>query len=247
MGLRRSRGRISEFCDKYGVDISEFASPIDTFNSFNEFFVRKLKAEVRPIESNDGDIVFPADGRHIGFPNLSEVDGIYAKGQRFDVETLLFDPKLGKRFREGSAVISRLCPVDCHRFHYPVSGETNTQVALDGPLRSVSPLALRKGIWRLFSNRRFLTRIENPDIGCVIMVEIGATCVGSIRQTGGRDGSAKRGEEKGYFEFGGSAIITLFESGRVVLAEDLVENTRRSMELYAHYGDRMGEALGIGI
>ena len=72
------------------------------------------------------------------------------------------------------------------------------------------------------------------------MVEVGATCVGSIRQLRSGEDLVERGEEKGYFEFGGSAIITLFESGRVMLADDLLRNTCEGWELYAHYGDRMG-------
>ena len=240
MGLPGSRDRISEFCEGYGVDLSESATSLDNYRTFNEFFVRRMKAEARPIEKSAGSIVFPADGRHLGYSNLSEVDGIYAKDQRFTLESLLLDASLVERYRQGSAVISRLCPVDCHRFHFPVSGKTSAPARINGYLYSVNPLVLKKGIWRLFSNRRVLTRIESTEVGCVIMVEIGATCVGSIRQSRAGEGFVKMGEEKGYFEFGGSAIITLFESGRVVLAEDLLGNTCRGMELYAHYGDRMG-------
>ncbi len=240
MRLPGSRGRISEFCKKYRVCLNESVVSIDDFKTFNEFFIRRLRAESRPVEKSASSIVFPADGRHLGYSNLSEIDGIYVKDQRFTLESLLLDPALVEKYREGSAVISRLCPVDCHRFHYPVAGKTSAPVRIDGYLYSVNPYVLRKGIWRLFSNRRTLTRIESDKGGCVIMVEVGATCVGSIRQLRSGEDLVERGEEKGYFEFGGSAIITLFESGRVMLADDLLRNTCEGRELYAHYGDRMG-------
>jgi phosphatidylserine decarboxylase len=92
----------------------------------------------------------------------------------------------------------------------------------------------------LWQNRRCLTVIATPSLGRVLMLEIGATNVGSITQTYAADTAVCKGVEKGYFAFGGSSTLLLFEPGRVELAADLVEATRQRRELYAHIGDRLG-------
>jgi len=136
--------------------------------------------------------------------------------------------------------MSRLCPVDYHRFHFPAAGVPEKPKILNGPLFSVSPIALRENIRFLVENRRGRSVMQTPKHGLVLMFEIGATNVGSIEYTFVPNEPVQKGAEKGYFKFGGSSMITLFEPGRVELAADLLEQTRRHIELYARVGDRMG-------
>ena len=138
---------------------------------------------------------------------------------------------------------SRLCPVDYHRFHFPVSGVHGNARLINGPLYSVNPLALRDRLAILWENKRFITEIETEQLGRVLMLEIGATNVGSVHHTFVPTRSVEKGEEKGYFAFGGSATLTLFEPSRVQLAEDLLEQSAGQRELYAKVGDRMGTIL----
>ena len=88
-----------------------------------------------------------------------------------------------------------------------------------------------------------MTAIDTPSLCQVQFVEIGATMVGSVRQTYMPGDTVAKGDEKGYFAFGGSATLTLFEPGRVQLAEDLLEQSTKQRELYAKVGDRMGTIL----
>jgi phosphatidylserine decarboxylase len=104
----------------------------------------------------------------------------------------------------------------------------------------VSPIALRRRIGILSENRRMLTTLTTHRFGTVTTVEVGATCVGSIVQTFSANVPVDKGAEKGFFQFGGSAIVTLFEHGRVRLAHDLLEHSAERRELYAHIGERMG-------
>ena len=212
----------------------------DAFTSFNDFFYRKLKPAARPVDAAEYSVVFPADGRHLGFAKASEVEGVYVKGQRFDLGRLLGDDKLAAQFTDGAAVFSRLCPVDYHRFHFPVAGEPGNARLINGPLYSVNPLALRDRLAILWENKRYITEIETEQLGRVLMLEIGATNVGSVHHTFVPTRTVEKGEEKGYFAFGGSAALTLFEPGRVQLAEDLLEQSAQQRELYAKVGDRMG-------
>ncbi|GAA5484123.1 phosphatidylserine decarboxylase [Haloferula sargassicola] len=233
-----SREKIEPFIRDYELDPADFADPIGSFRSFNEFFYRKLKPEARPIDPA-ARAVFPADGRHLGFPRISDIDAFFVKGQRFDLRGLLGDDALARRFADGSLVLSRLCPVDYHRFHFPCAGTPGPAKMIDGPLYSVSPIALRRHLHYLWENKRTLTRLETPDLGLVLIAEIGATCVGSIHQTYTPGTPVEKGAEKGYFAFGGSSTITIFEPGAVTLADDLLENSARQRELYARIGTPM--------
>jgi phosphatidylserine decarboxylase len=233
-----SRQRIAPFLTQYGLDAAEFADATDTYGSFNEFFYRRLKPEARPIAG--GGVVFPADGRHLGFQNVADVPGVFVKGQRFDIPALLGDATLAARYREGTLILSRLCPVDYHRFHFPCAGVPGTPRLINGPLYSVSPVALRRRLAYLWENKRMVTELDTPSLGRVLLLEIGATNVGSIVQTMQPGSPVTQGAEKGYFKFGGSSTITLFEPGKVILAPDLVAHSAEQRELYARMGDLMG-------
>jgi phosphatidylserine decarboxylase len=243
MKRRSTRRRIAPFIEEYCLDPSEFADEVASFGSFNDFFIRKLKPAARPVDPDPRAVVFPADGRHLGFAEAGAIPGIYAKGQRFDLSALLGAEELAERYRAGAMVVSRLCPVDYHRFHFPVSGIPAPPRQVNGALYSVNPIALRRKIGILWENKRILTRLRTESMGEVLLLEIGATNVGSIVQTHAAGEPAVKGGEKGYFEFGGSMTITLFEAGRVRLAGDLLEQTVAGRELYARMGDRMGEAV----
>jgi phosphatidylserine decarboxylase len=233
-----SADKIAPFIEQYGLDVSEFADPVESFPHFNAFFSRKLRPGARPIDPK-ATAVFPADGRHFGFERAAEVRSVFVKGQKFDLARLLGDADLADRFAKGPLVLSRLCPVDYHRFHFPCSGTPGESQLINGPLFSVSPIALRRRLAYLWENKRRITPIETEDLGLVLMIEVGATCVGSIQQTYVPGEPVAKGDEKGYFEFGGSSTITLFEPGSIELASDLLEHSSRRRELYAQMGSLM--------
>lgn len=237
MSRPRSRRSIGPFIEAYGLDVTEFAEPVGNFQSFNDFFARRLRPGVRPVAADSNVGVFPADGRHLGIANIGTAAGLYAKGQQWDLEQLLGSRELAAEYDGGSAIISRLCPTDYHCFHFPVPGtviERATPVA--GPLYSVSPLALRRNINYLWRNKCARTVIDSQPFGKVLIVEVGATCVGSIIQSDYPE-KVDKGALKGWFLFGGSCVITLFQPNRVQLAADLLEHTAKSIEVYARCGD----------
>ncbi|HEX5791192.1 MAG TPA: phosphatidylserine decarboxylase, partial [Luteolibacter sp.] len=221
------------------IDAGDFLEDPSSYASFNEFFYRRLKTAARPIDPNPDHLVFPADGRHLGFARASDIQGVFVKGQRFDLEGLLGDARLAETFADGALVLSRLCPVDYHRFHFPCDGTPGQPRLINGPLFSVSPIALRRNLSYLWRNKRMITRLETERFGTVLCLEIGATCVGTIHQTYVPGQPCAKGDEKGYFAFGGSSTITLFEPGRVVLEKDLLESSARQTELYARVGSCM--------
>lgn len=242
MSTPESAARVMPFIEKYGLDPEDFGEAPESYRSFNEFFYRKLKPEARPVDAGDASVVFPADGRHLGFERASDIEGVFVKGQKFDLPSLLGDEKLAAKYADGSLVLSRLCPVDYHRFHFPAAGIPGETHTIEGPLFSVNPIALRQRLAYLWTNKRTITKLETKRFGTVICMEIGATCVGTIRQTFTPGRTVAKGAEKGYFAFGGSSTLTLFEPGKVRLEADLVENSARQIELYARIGSRMGRS-----
>lgn len=241
MDNSRSRSKIAPFISDYGLDTDEFAEQADSFSSFNEFFYRKLKEGARPV--SEDPIVLPADGRHLAFPNIDDIEGFFVKGQTFDIHQLIADEQLSARYAGGSLLLSRLCPVDYHRFHFPVTGKVSSTRLINGPLFSVSPIALKRRLSYLWQNKRTLTTIQTATMGQVLMLEIGATCVGSILQTYTPGQEVQKGDEKGYFAFGGSSTIVVFEPGIVQFSDDLLRNSQHQIETYARMGDSMGHLI----
>jgi len=240
MNDRKSDMLIFKFIADYDVNAQEFAKSAFEFKTFNEFFHRALKPESRPISPGDDVAVFPADGRHLAFPDVDKADGFYVKGAKFTLADLLGDPELAARFAGGSMLISRLCPSDYHRFHFPVSGIPGEPRLMRGSLYSVNPIALRQNIRYLVRNKRFVTLIESTVFGTVVMLEVGATNVGSIVEGFVYGRPVAKGDEKGMFAFGGSCVISLFARNRIVFDPDIVEESSKFIEVYARMGDRLG-------
>jgi phosphatidylserine decarboxylase len=240
MSSAASAARVAPFISQYGLDPEDFADKPEDYRSFNEFFYRKLRPAARPVDTEDASVVFPADGRHLGFQCASDIKSVFVKGQKFDLAALLGDAKLAARYADGALVLSRLCPVDYHRFHFPVAGVPGETRLINGPLFSVNPIALRQRLAYLWTNKRTITDLTTERFGTVLCLEIGATCVGTIEQTFRPGQPVAKGAEKGYFAFGGSSTLTLFEPGKVQLETDLLENSARQIELYAKIGTRMG-------
>jgi phosphatidylserine decarboxylase len=235
-----SSREILPFIEQFEIDTKDFLETPESYQTFNEFFYRRLKPEARPVYQDDGTACFPADGRQLVIPNLERATHIYAKNQQFDLISLLGDKSLAEKFAGGSAVISRLCPTDYHRFHFPLSGMPGAACLINGPLYSVNPIALSHTFSYLWQNKRRITQVKESPAGDYLILEIGATNVGSIVDSGSAT-LVTNGDEKGFFKFGGSMVITMFQAGRFTPAADLAEHSASGVELYARFGDFMGK------
>jgi phosphatidylserine decarboxylase len=241
MNTRASARKIPAFVERYGIDMNQFDVPDDGWNSFNEFFSRKVRPVARPVNTGERTVVLPADGRHLAYADGADLSGLVVKGRPFTLVELLGDVALAQRFEGGALVVSRLCPTDYHRFHFPLAGVPGVVTKLPGPLDSVSPIALAAGARSLAANKREVTILQTPIAGDVALVEVGAACVGRIVQSFLPGSTVNKGDEKGYFLFGGSTVITVFQPGCVDLAPDLLNHSARGMETYARMGDAMGQ------
>lgn len=238
-----TKHKVAPFIEKYDMDASEFVKSIPEFDSFNDFFIRKLKKEARPIASSDEVLIMPADARYLAIPNITHSDGFIVKGEKFSLKSLLQDDSLAEGYEHGTMIMARLCPTDYHRFHFPCSGNPGPITWINGWLYSVNPIALRQNIHIFTKNKRCYTILETAHFGKVIIVEVGATSVGTIIQTYNPKEHQLKGAEKGYFSFGASSMILLFEPGRIELEKDLAATAQDKIELRCLMGQPLGRAI----
>ena len=235
-----SKNRIQKFLDEYEIDMSNYLSPENGFNSFNEFFIRKIKAEVRPIGKG---IVSPADGKILAYQNIKDLEKIYIKGSKFSLNEFIGNKSIAEKYKDGSLVIVRLAPTDYHRYHFPASGIISDTKLIKGDYYSVSPLALKNKIEIFCRNVRTISTLKTIKFGNIIISEVGATFVGSIVQTYKPHTSIIKGGEKGYFEFGGSTVVLLFEKDKIRIDEDIIENTNNRKETSILMGETIAKSF----
>jgi len=236
-----SKKEIEHFIHFHGLDTNEIRDPLDSFNNFNEFFYRKLKVDARPLASTDPKVaVSGADSRLNVFPSIDQAKKIWIKGEKFSLSHLAGE-ELAKEFDGSSLVIFRLAPQDYHRFHSPVDGVVGKMIQhFDGALFTVNPIAIRENVDVYTENKRLVTTIRSPQFGNVLFIAVGATMVGSIVMTQEEGATVKRGDEMGYFAFGGSTILTLFKPNVIQYDEDLLLNSTKPIETLVKVGDRIG-------
>ncbi|HHJ09442.1 MAG TPA: phosphatidylserine decarboxylase [Bacteroidetes bacterium] len=236
MDSPRSKKKIAPFIREYHIDTSICQKK--DYKTFNDFFTRRLKPAARPVDRDSLVIVSPADGKLMAYPYLDKQDFII-KGIRFNLYSFLRDSSLARKYDNGSMVMIRLAPTDYHRFHFPVNGTVISEKPVKGFYYSVNPIALRKKIYLLWENRRDYTLIATIPFDTVVMAEVGAAMVGNIIQTY-HGNKVVKGEEKGYFKFGGSTIVLLFKPHILKIDHDLVINTSNNLETAVHMGERIG-------
>eukprot|EP00743_Colponemidia_sp_Colp-15_P001617 GILK01001766.1.p1 GENE.GILK01001766.1~~GILK01001766.1.p1 ORF type:complete len:498 (+),score=73.31 GILK01001766.1:52-1494(+) len=196
----------------------------DVYKCKNDFFIRKLKGPVgsvdypRKIAGRDdaGTIVSAADSRTLVFENLDAAHTFWVKGENNTLFNMLspFANELSidvKDYAGGRMVIHRLAPQDYHRFHFPVDGKISGISTVKGQqLYSVNPIAITSPLDVFGTNKRMVVAIDTLHFGKVLFVPVGATVVASIVITAALGESHLKGDELGYFQFGGSTVLVLF-------------------------------------
>ena len=228
----RSKNDIASLASIPGCRADEAERPIADYPTFNAFFTRRLKPGCRPV--GDG-VVSPADGRLRLYLNADADTTFPLKGATRSLrEVFDLDAPAG---RYDVAVI-RLAPVDYHRFHFPVDCEVVSPVrVVPGRYHSVNPIALVRYPDVYADNERQIVKCRAA-FGDFWLVDVGAFGVGTIKQTYEGDRHAK-GDEKGYFKFGGSTVIVVFRAGDVTFDDDLVRYSADGFETRVKCGERI--------
>ncbi|KAG5292331.1 phosphatidylserine decarboxylase proenzyme [Histoplasma ohiense] len=239
-----SAAQIVPFINFHRLDMSEVLLPLSEFKSFNEFFYRALKPGARPCSApnNPKIAVSPADCRTVVFDRIDEATKIWVKGREFSVERLLGKayPEDAKRYKNGALGIFRLAPQDYHRFHIPVDGVMGMPKTIEGEYYTVNPMAIRSALDVYGENVRIVVPIDSVEHGRVMVICVGAMMVGSTVITREEGEKVARGEELGYFKFGGSTLLLLFEPGKLCFDPDLVGNSLGALETLVRVGMSIG-------
>lgn len=246
---------IKLFAKKYQVNLAEAekTDPSD-YASFNEFFIRPLKADARPITSEPNALCLPADGKVSECGLIADNQLMQAKGHLFSLETLLANHfELASQFKNGTFITTYLSPRDYHRVHMPCDGTLRQMIYVPGELFSVNPF-LAHHIPNLFARNERLICVFDTPFGAMVQILVGATITASMStvwagvvnpprsktvqvwdypSSGEQAISLKKGEEMGAFRLG-STVINLFPANTVKLADQLQAGTVT----------RMGKVLG---
>lgn len=239
---KKSAKKIPEFISEYNINMSEalLENPKD-YNSFNDFFTRKLKSSSRPIDSDMDNLISPADGKVLAYENINSESVFQVKGSTFSLNDLLMDSSLSKKYYGGTFVVVRLCPTDYHRYHFLDNCVVKSYKEISGNYYSVSPIALYKKDKIYCKNKRNISVLGTENFGDVTFLEIGATFVGTIISKYSVSCSYKKGSEMGYFKFGGSTVAFLFEKDKVTIDSDIIKNSLNFLETQVFMGEKIGK------
>jgi len=241
MDSPNSKDKIASFVENYNINMNESEKNIEDFISFNDFFYRKLKTGSRKIDYNSNVLASPSDGKILAFENINQLDEYFVKGDIFSLKEFFQNDELAKIYEGGTFLIIRLAPVDYHRFHFPAGGTISESKLIDGRYFSVSTLAVKENIKIFLENKREYSILETEEFGKIALFEIGASMVGGIKQSYKPNTFVDKGDEKGYFYFGGSTCILVFEKDKIKIDEDILKNTSNSLETKIYMGEKIGE------
>lgn len=240
MDLPASKRLIPSFVKDNSLDMNEAAKNLKDFETFNDFFTRSLTPESRPFPTDPSILMSPVDGRLLAYEDIDIDSLVQVKGITYTLGGLIGDSNVKDRYRNGTMLVFRLCPLDYHRFHFVDSGICSKPRLIKGGYYSVNPVSLAKIPNVYLENKRMYSLMRSDNFSDILIIEVGATNVGSIVQTYVPSKRFVRGSEKGYFEFGGSTVILFFKNGAVKIDQDILDETSKGIETKVLMGETIG-------
>lgn len=240
---RLSKYGIQRFIKKYQINTDELEYPVERYRSLNDFFARKLKPDARPICQELDSVTSPADGHILVIEKLTNEQAFPIKQATFNLESFVKDVVLAQSYLGGTMVIVRISPGDYHRFHFPITCTAESASPLAGGYESVNPIAYQAGIQPLTENERHMIRCLLNNKKTMLMVPVGALCVGRIKETYTPNVLQKKGDEAGYFEFGGSTVVLLFPPNTITLNKEIITNSLKGIETPIKMGQVIGQHI----
>ena len=237
LSTRLSRVFIKPFIRSNSIDMSQFEDV--PYRSYNEFFSRRIRPGARTLCMEPGALIAPCDSKLTALPITAE-SVFTLKHTPYTVESLLRSPELAGKYQGGHALIFRLTVDDYHRYCYIADGRKDENVHIPGVLHTVNPVA--NDHFPIYKeNAREYSILHTESFGDVLMMEVGALMVGKIVNHH-QAADVSRGEEKGYFQFGGSTVILLLEKDAAVIDPEILENSRSGLETVVRMGEKIGAA-----
>lgn len=235
---RASCAMIKPFVRKYNIDMSQFA-PVK-YRSYNEFFSREIRPEVRPVDADPRHLISPCDSKLTALPITPDAR-FTLKHTNYTVASLLRNDALASGYTGGYALIFRLTVDDYHRYCYAADGDKEENIRIPGVLHTVNPIA--NDYFPIYKeNSREYSILHSRDFGDIVMMEVGALMVGKIVNHHEK-AHVLRGQEKGYFQFGGSTVVLLLKANTVQIDGDILDNSRAGIETVVKMGEKVGARM----
>ncbi len=231
---KSSAKKIPAFIKEHNIDMSDYEDR--EYKSFTDFFTRKIRYGKRPVDMAPEALIAPADSKLLVY-EIEKDTTLRIKGRTYTADEILADAENAKEFAGGYALVFRLTVDDYHRFCYPDRGCLISRRLIKGKLHTVSPVSKDHKIY--MENTRVVNLLKTENFGTIAYIEVGAMLIGRIVDNG--TDVFEKGQEKGYFEPGGSTVVILVKN--VEIDKDIMEQSASGIETKVRYGERIGRAL----
>lgn len=226
---------IKPFIRSNNIDMSQFEDV--KYKNYNEFFSRKIREGARTIDMEATHFISPADSKLTVLP-ITENACFTLKHTDYSVSSLLKNSELARAYHGGYAFIFRLTVDDYHRYCYVDDGIKEENIHIPGKFHTVNPIA--NDYYPIYKeNTREYSILHSKHFGDIVMMEVGALLVGKIVNLHEK-AEVKRGQEKGYFQFGGSTVVLLTKANTVQVDKDILENSKEGIETIVKFGEKIG-------
>lgn len=216
----------------YSIQLDTYQIPEKGFRTLNDFFIRPTQRGFRVFPSWSS-LWSPVDGCLEIFQNINLSDNFCIKGYNSNLQKL-FWPQVSD-FIGGDVCFFRLRFSDYHRFHFFDDGEIISFQSREWPLYSVDNSVLDTWFW--VNNKSHCMKVRTKNFWEVLILEIGATNVGCIKNHKNTGDAFVRSEEKWYFELGGSAVLTVFKKNTIRWRTDILDASSKKEETCVLTGD----------
>lgn len=235
MDTKLSCVMIKKFIKSNNIDMSEYEDK--KYTSFNDFFTRKVKVEKRVFDDNKNSLSSPCDS-YVTHYKITDDLLFNVKNSLYSLSSILDDDKLAKKYANGDLIIFRLTPSNYHRYHYFDDGKMLYNKKIKGKFHTVNPIVYDK--YEVFKeNTREYSVLDTKRFGKVIYMQVGALLVGKINNYNKK--SFKMKEEAGYFSYGGSTCILIFEKDTIKINRNILNKSKKNIEVNVKYGEKIGE------
>ncbi len=243
---------IKLYIKMFKINISECEEEnIEKYNTFCDFFTRKLKKGIHVVDKNNKSVVSSCDGRILQFGKIEDKSILQVKGIKTSIQSLLCnDKELSSIYSKGSFLTIYLSPKDYHRVHSPANGKLMKTLHVPGRLFSVADHAV-ECIKDLYAkNERLVCHFKDDSINFSVIF-VGAINVSSIEtqwkgevsppmpkklistKYGNKNIVINKGDEVGMFK-SGSTVVLLF-----------TENVKLSDKIKVNQAIRVGQKIGM--
>ena len=237
LNRKKSVKYVNNFIKSNNINMDDY--PKVEYKSFNDFFSRKIIEGKRKFSGSKTDFCSPSDSKLLVY-KLDDKQEFVIKNKKYTLESILRDKNLANEYKNGYFLVFRLSVDDYHRYSYIDNGKLIKTKQINGKFHTVGPIAFNNH--RVYQeNQREYELLKTENFDTIIQMEVGAMMVGKIVNY--HKDKFKKGEEKGYFLFGGSTIVIIVKENILEIDNDILENSSKGIETKIKLGEKIAKRL----